>query len=319
MILITAPCHQVLVDTFLKHHQVIYEPTITLQQLHEKIKDVQGLVVTTRLKIDAAVLDKAHKLKWIGRLGSGMELIDVSYAEKKNIVCISTPQGNAQAVAEHTIGMLLTMMNNIPKSFAEIKKHQWIRDANRGEEIQNKIVGVIGYGNTGQAFARSISGFLPQKILVYDKYKTGFGAGLIVESELNDVLQQAHILSINLPLTSETKHFVNEQFFQKIKQPIYFINASRGEIVRTQDLLKALSLRLFKGVLLDVLENEKIDQLDVDEKKILDELLMHHQVLLTPHIAGYTHEAYFKMSAYLLEGLVQKGLIHSIFGDPSKS
>ena len=303
MILITAKAHYILIDSFEKNgYKVLYAPDITYQDLLQKINEVTGLIVTTRLKIDKAILDVAVNLKWIARLGSGMELIDTAYATEKNIVCISSPEGNCNAVAEHALGMLLNAKNNIIKSVIEIKEGKWIRDENRGTEIAEKTIGIVGYGNTGQAFAKLLTGF-GSTLLVYDKYKSGFGGKLVRESELEQICKYADIISFHLPLSEETKQIANDDFFNGLQNKPFIINTSRGNVIDTAALIKALKSGKISGVALDVLENEKLETLTLRQREQLDFLLQQDNVLITPHIAGYSKEAFFKMSEVILTKL----------------
>lgn len=305
MILITAKVHPYLIETFkAKGYKVVYEPEISYSELLASVPTATGLVVTTRLKIDKAVIDAAPALQWIGRLGSGMELIDTAYAATKNITCISSPEGNRNAVGEHALGMLLSLSNKIIKSSSEIKMGKWVRDENRGIEISGKTIGIIGYGNTGEAFAKVLSGF-DVTMLGYDTNKNGFGGIFIREADLEQICRYADVISFHVPLSDVTKHMANDAFFDKLKNNPFIINTSRGNVIETAALINALQNGKIKGAALDVLENEKLETLSAIEKEQMDFLLNQDNVLITPHIAGYSNEAFLKMSEVLIGKLAQ--------------
>lgn len=302
-VIITGPSHQIVQATLLaKGYTVLNEPAISYEQLCKEIVDAEGIILTTRILANKTLLEKAMQLKWIGRLGSGMELIDVDFANSKNILCFSSPEGNRNAVAEQTLGLLLNLMNNITSSYELLKQGIWAREQSRGEELNGKTVGIIGFGNTGSSFAKLLSVF-DVTVLAYDKYKTGFANHYIKESSIEEIQNTADVISFHIPLTEETYHYANDGFFSGLVKQPYFLNTCRGKVTDTAALLHALETKKIKAAGLDVLENEQLASYTTREKEQFQQLLSYNNVLITPHTAGVTVDSFYKMSKILLDKL----------------
>ena len=301
-VLIVAPVHTVLLDTL---QTLAYEydckEEATQQQVLEIIQDYEGLITSTRLLMDKAFIDVASQLKWVGRMGSGMEIIDVPYAESKGIKCFSSPEGNANAVAEQALGMLLALRHKIFSSHVEMQKDIWLREENRGIEIEGLTAGIIGYGNNGSALAKKLKA-LDVKVLALDKYKTDFEEEGITECKSIDAIwEHADIISFHLPLNTETEYYFNEAFLNRMQKQFTLLNLSRGKIVEQNALYNGLRSGKILGGALDVWEVEPVSKMTIVMKQQSEEMLRMPNFIGTPHIAGYTVQALYKMSYFLAE------------------
>jgi D-3-phosphoglycerate dehydrogenase / 2-oxoglutarate reductase len=271
------------------------------------LHDAKGIVVRSRFPMNAELLDSAKNLKFIARSGAGMENIDLDYCEKRKITLYNAPEGNRNAVAEHALGMLLSLFNNLNKGDLEIRSGKWDREGNRGIELDGKTVGIIGYGNNGQAFARKLKGF-DVRVLVYDKYKTDFSNDQVQECDMERIQREADVVSFHIPQNEETLFWGNSTFFNAFKKSIYLINLSRGKIIRIKDLLDAINQGKVLGACLDVLEFEKASFENMFDNEssspILEQLISCPKVLLSPHVGGWTTESYFKLSDVLADKIL---------------
>jgi D-3-phosphoglycerate dehydrogenase len=267
------------------------------------ISDFEGIIIRSKIKLDREALEKASGLRFIGRVGAGMENIDQAYAESKGIICLNAPEGNRDAVGEHAVGMLLSLLNHLCRVNQEVRNGIWIREGNRGTEIQGKTIAIIGYGNMGSAFAEKLKGF-GANVIAYDKYKTDYSELYVKEVQMDAVFHQADILSLHVPLTDETRNLVNREYLNRFSKPIYLINTARGQCVDTEALMDAIDSDKVTGAALDVLEYEKLSFENLDAANLPEpfkRLISSDKVILSPHIAGWTHESNYKMAQVLVE------------------
>lgn len=299
-VLIVAPVHEVLVQELEKMgYTCDLKEELTQTEAVQIIADYEGLVTSTRLFIDQVFMDQAVQLKWIGRMGSGMEIVDTAYAAEKGIQCFSSPEGNANAVAEQALGMLLSLQHKITSAYMELQQGLWRREENRGIEIEGLTAGVIGYGHNGSAFAAKLKA-MNVRVLALDKYKTGYGENGIEEcSGPEQICAQADIISFHLPLNTETHHYFNDRFLEQVQKPFVLLNLSRGNIVSQETLYRGLKSGKIKGAALDVWEAEPVSKMKGTQAAMFEELIRMPQFIGTPHIAGYTVQALYKMSHVL--------------------
>lgn len=291
-------------------HPVIYEKlqangvecytyaNIDYDGLSKIISDYDILVVNSKIQIDKSIIDKAENLKIIGRVGSGLDIIDLEYCKKKNILVLSSPEGNANAVAEHTLGMLLSMMNNLFISNNQILNNEWVREENRGEELYGKTIGIIGCGHVGSRLAKLLENF-NLTVLVNDIRKV---EGQFKQVKLDEIFEKCHIVSLHIPLNNSTQFIANSQFFESFKKPIYFVNTSRGRIVDTIALLDALENGMIKKAMLDVFEEEPLTVKSSRFVKYLQEF----KLICSPHIAGWSQRSKYELSNILADKILSK-------------
>ena len=304
-VLITDDCHPLLTEGLMKMGFVCdFLPDITLEETRQRIPDYEGLIINSKILVDRAFLDAAVRLRFVGRLGSGMEIVDRTYAAERGVAVVSSPEGNRNAVAEQALGMLLALANNLLRADREVRRNNWHREANRGWELRGKTIGIVGFGHTGGQLARKLAG-MEMTVLAYDKYKpAGYSAGMEWVQEVEDLHQiqtQSDIVSLHLPLTAETLHLVDQKFIDRCKRGFVLINTSRGKCVHTGDAVAALEDGRIGGACFDVFENEKPATFSAAEQQLYARLHKMENVVLTPHIAGWTHESKRLMAEVLVE------------------
>jgi len=284
--------------------QAKYEPKISREEIIRTLGDYDGLIIRSKTEVNEDLIKNAGTLRFVARAGAGIDKIDLTALEKRNITLINSPEGNRDALGEHTVGMLLSLLNNIYRAHRSIKKGHWLREPHRGTEIKGKTVGIIGFGNMGSAFAQRLMGF-ECTILAFDKYKTGFATDYVRESTLEEIKSKANILSLHVPLTGETRSMVNKSFITDFEKPLYLINSARGEIVCHKDVLELLDNGKILGACLDVFENENIDKLTDEQQLVYETLYSKPNVIMTPHIAGWSFESNIRINEVLV-GKIKK-------------
>lgn len=275
-----------------------YCPDITPAEVPKKIKNYNGLILRSKMKVGVDLLDQAPKLQFIARAGAGVDEIDENYLQRRKITLLNAPEGNMDAVGEHTIAMLLCLMNYLHVGNNEVRQKLWQREENRGHEISTRTVGIIGYGNMGQAFAKRLIGF-GCKVLAYDNGKINYGDEYAQEATLEQIQEEADILSFHIPLNKENKHLVSKDYLGGFKKPIYLINLARGEVIPFSTIEWGLDNGKILSAGLDVLENEKLNSLTEEQDRIFQKLSNDSRVLFTPHVGGWSFESYEKISAVL--------------------
>ena len=282
-----------------------YQPTINRADLLTMIAPYDGLIIRSKTTVDTAVFDAAPNLRFIGRAGAGLDLIDVDEANARGIRVVHAGEGNRDAVAEHMVGVLLALFRNFLRADRQVRQGIWDREGNRGLELMGKTVGLFGYGNNGQATARRLSGF-GCRVLAYDKFRQDYGDQFAEEADIQQIMTEADIVSMHVPLTDYTRQWINDEFIAGMTKPFFLINASRGEVASLTAIVAGLQSGKVRGACLDVLENEKLKTLTPAQQATFDYLRQSDQVVLTPHIAGWTHESYVRINEVMVRQLTEK-------------
>jgi len=281
-----------------------YAPDISPEGVREQLGAYNGLVVRSKMKVDSHLISSNPQLKMIARAGSGLDGIDQKAAHNAGIHLVNAPEGNRDAVGEQTIGMMLSLLSNINKGAREVRNGIWDREGNRGKELSSLTVGIIGYGNTGSAVARKLRGF-GCRVVAYDKYRSNFASDQVHECEYQELLRVADVISFHIPLTDETRDWINEEFIRSVERPFYLLNLSRGGIMETEAVLQGLESGKILGFGSDVLENERLKEYTAEESQLLQKLLERPDVIITPHVGGWTFESYERISEVLAEKVLK--------------
>jgi D-3-phosphoglycerate dehydrogenase len=285
--------------------QVDYAPKISRAELFEQIGDYEGILIRSKTPLDRELLERASRLQFIGRAGAGLDQLDLDYLQERGVKLFHAAKGNRDAVAEHALGGLLALFNHFVQADQQVRKGIWDREGNRGVELMGKTVGVFGYGNMGKAFSKRLKGF-GVKVFAYDKYKQDFGNKHVSEVSWEVLKREADVLSIHVPLTPETRNFFSLEELKGFSKPFWLINTARGEVIRLETLNQALNQGILKGVVLDVLENEKFERFTAEQKHQFELLAARKNVLFTPHVAGWTVESYQKINEVLVKQILRE-------------
>ncbi len=308
-ILITESIHECIIPMLEKAgYEVHFQPKITREEILKILPDYIGVIVRSKTPIDKEYISYGKNLKFIARSGAGMDQVDIDMAEIKNIALLNAPEGNRDAVGEHTVGLLLTLINKINMGNTQIREKIWDREGNRGIELMNRTFGIIGFGNMGEAVSKRLVGF-GCKIIAYDKYKNDYGNENVEEVSLEELKKRADIVSFHVPLTPETRFYVNDNFIGEFDKNIILLNTARGEIIPLETLVKFLKSGKITGAGLDVLENEKMGKLTPQQDELMQELFAMNNVVFTPHVAGWTVESYIKISETLANKIKALNLV----------
>ncbi len=308
-VLIIDRMHESLIDMFsARQIEVDYSPNITRDEILSRAKDFIGLVVRSKTAIDRELIDAAPKLKFISRAGSGLDKMDVDYMESKGIQWVNAPEGNRDSVGEHAVGLLLSLLHRLNLADREVREKIWDREGNRGMELKGKTVGIYGYGYMGSALAEKLAGF-DCEVIAYDKYKENYGSEFVEECDLATFKKRTEILSIHIPLASDTANLFDLAYLREFPRLLIVLNTARGGVLDTKAITTLLKEGQLHGAGLDVLKNEKLGQMTPEEQADFEFLKGNDRVILTPHVAGWSHESYIRINEVMISKLESLGLI----------